>query len=135
MTQNIQGESGFDPSSVPILKAENNVISTPFSGVWQKTGWNTFAGTLLDIEYHNGFDPASGNPPDVSVFQFSKAQFIGRLTASGDQMVLRIHDVHFDPKGVQRGLIDDFPANGIRIPLEILPHTNLTLPTPAQPPQ
>jgi hypothetical protein len=136
LTQDIQGESGFDPSSVPILKSENNVISTPLSGVWQKTGWNTFAGTLLDIEYHNGFIPTLSDPPDVSVFQFSKSQFTGRLTPSGDQMVLNnVHIIHFDDTGKQINGTDDFPANGVRIPLEILPNTNLSLPIPPLPPQ
>jgi hypothetical protein len=92
LTQNTQGDSGFDPSAVPLplenKNSENNVISTAMSGVWQKTGWNTFAGTLLDIEYHNIFNPALNIPPDVTLFQFTKEQFTGRLTESGDQMVL-----------------------------------------------
>jgi hypothetical protein len=131
LTQNTQGESGFDPSSVPIIESENNVISSAFSGVWQKTGWNTFAGTLLDIEYHNGFDPASGDPPNVSVFQFTKEQFIGRLTPAGDQIVLsEVRLTHFKSDGTRFSDIDSYPAIGVRIPLEILPNDAQTLPIP-----
>jgi hypothetical protein len=40
-TGDFQGESGFDPASVPLTpKSENTVITTPESGVWQKTGWS-----------------------------------------------------------------------------------------------
>jgi hypothetical protein len=79
LTGDFQGESAFDPSAVPKPPSDpdydNNVISSPGSGVWQKTGWNTFAGMFLDIEYHNAFNPALNLPPDVSVFQFAKFQF------------------------------------------------------------
>jgi hypothetical protein len=71
LTQDNQGESGFDPAAVSLPPSDpnysNNVISSPLSGVWQKTGWNTFAGTLLTIEYHNALNPG----PDVSLFQFT----------------------------------------------------------------
>lgn len=135
LTQNTQGESGFDPSAVPQgTGSENNVISTPLSGVWQKTGWNTFAGTLLDIEYHNAFNPALNLPPDVLLFQFTKEQFTGRLTESGDQMVLsEIRLIHFDADGKPINRIQSFPANGVRIPLEILPNSAQTLPVPQLP--
>jgi len=135
LTQNTQGESGFDPSAVPQgTGSENNVISTPLSGVWQKTGWNTFAGTLLDIEYHNAFNPALNLPPDVLLFQFTKEQFTGRLTESGDQMVLsEIRLTHFDADGKRINGIQSFPANGVRIPLEILPNSAQTLPVPQLP--
>ena len=60
LTGDNQGESGFDPSAVPLPSGDpnynNNVLSTPFSGVWQKTGWNTFAGMTLDFEYHMRLD-------------------------------------------------------------------------------
>jgi hypothetical protein len=46
-----QGESAFDPSAVKPPNPPLNVIGTPLSGVWQKTGWNTFAATLLSLEY------------------------------------------------------------------------------------
>jgi hypothetical protein len=139
LTQDLQGESGFDPSAVPLPKTDanynNNVISSPSSGVWQKTGWNTFAGTLLDIEYHNAFNPALNLPPDVSVLQFGKLQFTGRLIESGDRMELSEVLTHFNPDGTLiPNATRSFPANGVRIPLEILPKTSDTLPIP-QPPQ
>jgi hypothetical protein len=138
LTQNTQGESGFDPSAVPLPPDDpnysNNVISTPLSGVWQKTGWNTFAGTLLTIEYHNAFNPALNLPPDVSLFQFTKEQITGRLTESGDQMVIsEIRLTHFDSDGQRINGIQSFPANGVRIPLEILPNSAQTLPIPPIP--
>jgi hypothetical protein len=134
LTQNLQGESGFDPSAVPQgTGSENNVISSPSSGVWQKTGWNTFAGTLLDIEYHNAFNPALDLPPDVLLFQFTKEQITGRLTESGDQMVLQVQWTHFNSDGTRKDDIQSFPANGVRIPLEILPNSAQTLPIPPPP--
>jgi hypothetical protein len=135
LTQNTQGESGFDPSAVPQgTDSENNVISSPLSGVWQKTGWNTFAGTLLDIEYHNAFNPALNLPPNVLLFQFTKEQITGRLTESGDQMVLtEVRFTHFDSDGKRFRGIESFPANGVRIPLEILPNSAQTLPIPPPP--
>jgi hypothetical protein len=134
LTQNTQGESGFDPVAVRLPASDpnfsNNVISSPLSGVWQKTGWNTFAGTLLTIEYHNSLHPL----PDVSLFQFTKEQFTGRLTESGDQMVLsEIRLTHFDSDGNQIDETQSFPANGVRIPLEVLPNTGHTLPIPSNP--
>ena len=134
LTQNTQGESGFDPAAVPLPPSDpnsgNNVISTPLSGVWQKTGWNTFAGTLLDIEYHNSL-PAANPQPDVALFQFTKEQITGRLTESGDQMVLsEVRFTHFDSDGKQIDEMQSFPANGVRIPLEVLPNTSHTLPIP-----
>jgi hypothetical protein len=99
--------------------------------VWQKTGWNTFAGTLLDIEYHNSVIPP--NPPDVALFQFTKQQIIGRLTEFGDQMVLQVQLTHFNSNGQQIDDTQSFPANGVRVPLEILPHSENTLPIPTIP--
>jgi len=131
LTQNVQGESGFDPAAVRLPPSDpnysNNVISSPLSGVWQKTGWNTFAGTLLTIEYHNALHPQ----PDVSLFQFTKEQFIGRLTEFGDQMVLtEVRLTHFDSDGKQMNQKQIFPANGVRIPLEVLPNSADSLPVP-----
>jgi hypothetical protein len=136
LTQSAQGDSGFDPAAVPVPPEDpnygNNVISTPSSGVWQKTGWNTFAGTLLDIEYHNSVIPQ--NPPNVLLFWFTKEQIIGRLTESGDQMVLsELRFTHFNSDGKQTGTSTSFPANGVRIPLEILPNSGQTLPVPLPP--
>jgi hypothetical protein len=51
LTGDRQGESAFDPAAVNPPTSPLNVIGTPLSGVWQKTGWNTFAATLLSLEY------------------------------------------------------------------------------------
>jgi hypothetical protein len=64
LTGDVQGESAFILGSPPPL----DIIVTPESGVWQKTGARTFAATFLTIEYQ-------GNPqlsPTVSIFQFDK---------------------------------------------------------------
>ena len=57
LTGNFQGESAFDPTAVFPSPGDpnyfNNVISSPLNGVWQKTGRNTIAGMVLDMEYHN----------------------------------------------------------------------------------
>jgi hypothetical protein len=136
-TGDFQGESGFDPSSVPLPltdpRSENTVITTPLSGVWQKTGWNTFAGMFLVMEYYNSFDPASGLPPDVSVFVFAKIQINGRLSQSGDAMTFNGLLTHYDPQGKKKGDPEPFKGNGTRIPLEILPNTSDTLPLPPIP--
>jgi hypothetical protein len=55
--EDFQGESAFDPSTVNDPSSGDNVISSPSSGVWQKIGWNTFAATLLDMEYHDLANP------------------------------------------------------------------------------
>jgi hypothetical protein len=138
LTGDIQGESGFDPSAVPLPSGDpnynNNVLSTPFSGVWQKTGWNTFAGMTLDIEYHNAINPALNLPPDVSVFQFAKFQFTGRLSPSGDAMTFNALLTRYNPQGEKTSNMSFPNGTGTRIPLEILPKTSDTLPIP-QPPQ
>jgi hypothetical protein len=132
-TGDFQGESGFDPSSVPLHpNSENTVITTPLSGVWQKTGWNTFAGMFLVMEYYNSFDPASGLPPDVSVFVFAKIQINGRLSPSGDAMTFNGFLTHYDPQGKKTSQ-EPFNGTGTRIPLEILPNTSDTLLLPPIP--
>ena len=133
LTGDNQGESGFDPSSVPLPKSENSVISTPLSGLWQKTGWNTFAAMAQDMEYYNSFNPAVDSFPDVSVFQFAKLQFTGRLSPSGDAMTFNGFLTHYDPQGKKKGDSVPFNGAGTRIPLEILPNISDTLPLP--PPQ
>jgi hypothetical protein len=137
LTGDGQGASGFDPSSVPLPKSDpksvNTVIGTPFSGVWQKTGWNTFAGMFQDMEYFNLFNPASGLPPDVSVFHFAKIQITGTLSQSGDAMTFNGFVTHYDPQGKKKGDPEPFNGAGTRIPLEILPNISDTLPLP--PPQ
>jgi hypothetical protein len=123
LTGDAQGESAF----IPGVKPPENVIISPESGVWQKTGWKTFAATFITLEY----DP---NPP-FALFQFDKVQFTGVLNKSGDQIELTALVTLFDPDGNQRppkeGIRDK--ANGIRIPLEILPSTAHSLPVPATP--
>jgi hypothetical protein len=129
LTGDRQGESAFDPSAVNPPKPNLNVIATPLSGVWQKTGWNIFAATLLAIEYEV---QANGAAP---LFRFDKAQMVGRLTESGDGMTFTGLITLFDEKGNQlepkEGI--PFPGNGVRIPVEILPHTANTLPIPPIP--
>ena len=51
LTQNIQGGNAFDPAATTDPDPENlfNIITSPQSGVWQKTGQNTFAATFLAI--------------------------------------------------------------------------------------
>ncbi len=136
LTGDFQGESGFDPSAVPLPPTDpnynNNVISSPLSGVWQKTGWNTFAGMVLDIEYHNAFNPALNLPPNVSVFQFAKFQFTGRLSQSGDAMTFNALLTRYNPQGEKTSDMS-FNGTGTRIPLEILPNTSDTLPLPSVP--
>ena len=45
LTGDLQGEGGFDPHATVKPKVPFNIIESPESGVWQKTGWNTFAVT------------------------------------------------------------------------------------------
>lgn len=133
LTGDTQGESAFDPSAVNPPKPPSNVINSPESGVWQKTGWNTFAATFLTMEYQVD---ASTNPPSAPLFQFDKVQFTGVLNESGARMELTALVTFFDANGNQldpkEGIRDK--ANGIRIPLEILPHTSHSLPIPTPPP-
>jgi hypothetical protein len=96
------------------------------------TGWNTFAGTLLFIEYSNSTNPQPGPP----LFDFTKQQFTGRLTEAGDQMVLdKLLLTHFDSDGKQLPE-PEHPFGGLisgRVPLEILPNSSDTLPVPPIP--
>jgi hypothetical protein len=137
LTGDFQGESAFDPSSVPLPltdpRSENTVITTPESGVWQKTGWNTFAAMALVMEYYNSFNPAVDSFPNVSVFVFAKIQFTGRLSQSGDAMTFNGVVTHYDPQGKKKGDPEPWSGTGTRIPLEILPNTSDTLPLPPPP--
>jgi hypothetical protein len=126
LTGDIQGESAFDPSAVNPPKPPSNVINSPESGVWQKTGWNTFAVTFLTIEYQV-------DPPNATLFQFDKVQFIGFLNESGDRMeITEAVITNFDAKGELIGEPNKIPskAHGVRIPLEVLPNSSQTLPIP-----
>jgi len=130
LTGDLQGESAFDPGAKP----PSNVINSPESGVWQKTGWNTFAVTFLTMEYQLD---TSTNPPSAPLFQFDKVQFTGFLKDSGDRMEITAAVItNFDAKGKLIGVPIKFftTVRGVRIPLEVLPNTSHQLPIP-QPPQ
>ena len=118
-TGDAQGESAFNPTASPPF----NVIESPESGVWQKTGWNTFAVTFLTIEYQG---------PDGAFFQFDKVQLTGVLNESGDRMELTAAISFYDSSGNQIGDTIQVPTkgHGVRIPLEVLPNTSHTLPIP-----
>jgi hypothetical protein len=136
LTEDFQGEGGFDPTAVPLPlsdpRSNNNVVSSPASGVWQKTGGSTFAATLLVMQYHISTNPASFGSP---LFRFDKLQYSGRLTDSGDGMTLNGLLTFFDADGNQLPPTDGIPFNdnGVRVPLEVLPHTAHTLPVPSIP--
>jgi hypothetical protein len=142
LTGDIQGESAFDPHATiaptsgeqrnPMAsqnsmasKLPMNVITSPQSGVWQKTGFNTFAATFLVIEYQ-----VQTKPPASTLFQLSKAQYFGTLNASANTMELTVHIAHYNENGELIDGVQEFGASGVRIPLEILPHTADTLPIP-----
>jgi hypothetical protein len=130
LTGDLQGESAFDPSAVNPPKPPSNVINSPESGVWQKTGWNTFAVTFLTMEYQVD---TSTNPPSAPLFQFDKVQFTGFLKNFGDRMDITAAVItNFDPKGKVIGGPNKFTTkvHGVRIPLEVLPSTSLCLPIP-----
>jgi hypothetical protein len=129
-TGDLQGESAFDPAATNPPKPPSNVINSPESGVWQKTGWNTFAVTFLTMEYQVD---ASTNPPSAPLFQFDKVQFTGRLNETGDLMEITAAVItNFDPKGELIGEPNQFSTkvHGVRIPLEVLPNTSRSLPIP-----
>jgi hypothetical protein len=139
LTGDIQGESAFDPhatinptsgksqspnaSKLPGL----NVITTPFSGVWQKTGFNTFVATFEVIEYQ-----VQTKPPSAPVFQLTKGQYFGTLNASADRMTLRVFGTHYDANGKVLNTFG-FNASGIRIPVETSQSIG-DLPVPGVPP-
>jgi hypothetical protein len=126
LTGDLQGENAFDPSAVHPPKTPFNVQETPESGVWEKTGWNTFAVTLLTIE-------SQVDPPDTTLYQFDKIQFVGFLYDSGNRMETTAATItNFDIDGHIRGepTIVTTKAHGVRVPLEILPFTSTTLTIP-----
>jgi hypothetical protein len=129
LTGDVQGESGF------FAKAPVNIINSPESGVWQKTGWKTFAATFLTIEYEAPLNKKDAESVEgIKLHQFDKVQFTGVLNESGDQFTLTARVTLFDANGNQIGSFIPDVANGIRIPLEILPSTAQTLPIPTVPP-
>jgi hypothetical protein len=129
LTGNRQGESAFDPGAVNPPMPPDNVITSPLSGVWQKTGWNTFAATLLAMQYEVR---PKGEAP---LFRFDKAQIVGRLTESGDGMTFSGLITLFDEQGNQKDPKEGFPfpGNGVRVPLAALPQTLDHLPIPESP--
>jgi hypothetical protein len=121
VTGDIQGESAF----VPGVRPPDSVVNSPQSGVWQKTGWKTFAVSVLTMEY-------DGNPP-FALFQFDKVQYTAILSESGDRLVIPEPVIsNYDPNGVRTFGPLKVPtgAHGVRIPLEILPFTSKTLSLP-----
>jgi hypothetical protein len=132
LTGDTQGESAFDPASTNPPKTPLNVINSPESGVWQKTGGNTFAATFLTMEYQVD---SSNNSLSAPLFQFDKVHFTGVLSDSGNQIELTALVTFFDANGNQLPPVDGIrdKANGVRIPVEILPSTSHTLPIPPIP--
>jgi hypothetical protein len=139
LTGDIQGESAFDPhaninptsgqpKSSNASKLPLNVIVTPFSGVWQKTDFNTFGATFEVIEYQ-----VQTKPPAAPVFQLTKGQYFGTLNASADRMTLRVLLTHYDVNGKVTDTFGPFDASGVRIPVETSPSTG-NLPIPGVPP-
>jgi hypothetical protein len=132
LTQDTQGESAFDPGATNPRNPPLNVITSPQHGVWQKTGGNTFAATLLAIEYEVSTDPTNFGSP---LFRFDKTQYTGKLNETGDRMEISGLGTFFDQDGNQLPPTEgsSFKANGVRIPLEVLPNTSHTLPIPPAP--
>jgi hypothetical protein len=128
LTGNHQGESAFDPAATNPPMPDANVITSPQSGVWQPTGWNTFSAESLVIEYE-----VDAEHEDSPLFQFAKLQYTGKLHNSGDAMNLAIQVTHYNPDGTFRPSNASFNANGVRIPLEILPKDAATLALPTVP--
>jgi hypothetical protein len=130
LTGDAQGENAFDPAATNPPITPFNVQETPESGVWQKTGWNTFAVTLLTIESQVD---TSTNPPSAPLFQFDKVQFVGFLYEAGNRMEITAAAItNFNADGSFKGSLPiTSKAHGVRVPLEILPFTSqsLTLPT------
>jgi hypothetical protein len=139
-TQNNQGGSAFDPAATTDPDPENlfNIITSPQSGVWQKTGQNTFAATFLAIEYRVRV-PAPPSPlPGSPLFRFDKVQYTGTLNQAGDSMEISAVFTFFDEQGNQlepKGGTDPVTITGVRIPLTILPSIPHSLPTPPPLPQ
>jgi hypothetical protein len=126
VTEDIQGESAFDPASVNPPTPLGNIQTSPQHGVWQKTGWKTFAATLVAIQAGVDTEHFTSN-----FFRFDKVQYTGKLSESGDQIDLTLVFSAYDVNGNQI-IAPNPPLNfkGVRVPLEILPHTGTTLPVP-----
>jgi hypothetical protein len=130
LTGDLQGEGGFDPHATGKPKVPFNIINSPESGVWQKTGWNTFAVTFLTMEYQVDTHANSLSTP---LFQFDKVQYTGFLIDPGDRMeITELVITNFNPQGELTGGPNKLPFkfHGVRIPLEILDSTARSLPIP-----
>jgi len=126
VTEDVQGESAFDPAAVNPPNPPFNVQTSPQHGVWQKTGWKTFAATLVAIQA--GVDTSI---EASTLFRFDKFQYTGKLSESGDQIDLTLVFSAYDVNGNQiLGPLPPLNFKGVRVPLEILPHTGTTLPVP-----
>jgi hypothetical protein len=123
--EDFQGESAFDPTAVNPPMRPDNVQTSPQHGVWQKTGWKTFAATLVAIQA--GVDTSI---KASTLFRFDKLQLAGRLSESGDQMDLTFFVTFFDAAGNKIGDGGSVNFKGVRVPLDILPHSADTLPVP-----
>jgi hypothetical protein len=131
-TQNIQGENAFDPAATTDPDPKNilNIITSPQSGVWQKTGQNAFAVTFLAMEYRI---PILPDKPGSPLFRFDKTQYAGTLTQAGDTMEITAVLTFFGEQGNQldpKKGTDPITITGVRIPLEILPSIPHSLPNP-----
>ena len=76
-----------------------NIITSPPSGVWQKTGQNTFAVTYLAIEYRVLIPPTG--LPGSPLVRFDKKQYTGRLNQDGETMEITSVGTFFDEQGKQ----------------------------------
>jgi hypothetical protein len=132
MTGDLQGESAFNPAATNPPSPPNNVIESPESGVWQKTGSNTFAVTFFTIEYQVD---ASTIFPTAPLYQFDKAVYTAILTDSGDKMETTAAVITtFNADGsLKESITVPVQVHGVRLPLEVLPNTSNTLPIPPPP--
>jgi hypothetical protein len=131
LTGDLQGESAFDPNAVNPPMPPQNVQESPESGVWQMTGWNTFAVTFFTIETQ-----IQGNPASFPLFEFDKVQFTGMLFDSGKQMKITEALIrNFNPDGSLKATFGPFHniVYGVRLPLEVLPKSSHALPLPSPP--
>jgi hypothetical protein len=88
------------------------------------------AATFLALDYQ-----VINTSPELAVYSFVRVQFTGVLGDSGNEMRLTALVTVFNPDGTQNGdsIVD--AANGVRIPLEILPNTSHRLTIPVTPPR
>jgi hypothetical protein len=63
-------------------------------------------------------------------FRFDKLQLTGKLSESGDQMDVTFFVTFFDDAGNKIGEGGSVNFKGVRVPLDILPHSATTLPVP-----